>query len=67
MDNSPHGQLTPLTTRPMDNSPHGGLLDFSDDSASEIVAHTVQKYPKNFHIFYIYQCLKTIRGHDLEL
>jgi hypothetical protein len=25
MDNSPHGQLTPWTTRPMDNSPHGQL------------------------------------------
>jgi hypothetical protein len=35
-----HRSLTQMTGHPMDNSPHGGLLDYFDDSTSEIVSHT---------------------------
>jgi hypothetical protein len=67
MDSSAHRQFAPWTACPMDNLPHGGLLGYANDSTSEACTkhttyvHCPKKILNSFLIFFIYQCLKTVR------
>ncbi len=52
---SPHGHFAPWTARPMDSSPHGQLARWT----TRPMVCTLSKK--------LYQCLKTVWGHDVEI